>query len=330
MVRVADIALFPDTILHIVAQAQTTVTTSTDRVGVLHEVCQLMEARYPVTTLLRRIDGTTGHVALILHLEDPDTFGVTLRAALVMPAEHIAVVVTSISEMLTVASLNKLVVTTVDGSRHGSLGLSSLTHAEESLTGQDAGTVLIDAVLCLGLVDLRQVVHRIDQVGIDDSIHLGHGITGKVGTRLCLALSEQGHRSPQGHEHIIAVSTEELRLCLCGRIHIFSVNDDIRTVDDAVEGVPQLTDTTVLSIQRTVLIERHLYALCITRGTYVCSILPAAGKALLVAPTPEVGIFVMQTDDLCLDIGHICTIFREHLLVQIAVAAGSQSQGADS
>ena len=116
MVRVTDITLLVDTILHIVAQAQTAITTATDRVGIHHEVGQLVESGHPVTTLLRAVDGTTSHVAAILHLEHPDTLGVTFRTALVVPAEHIAVIVTGLTQILTVAFLNKLVVTAVDGS----------------------------------------------------------------------------------------------------------------------------------------------------------------------------------------------------------------------
>ena len=113
MVRVADITLLIDTILYIVAQAETSVTTSTDRVGILHTV-DLVEGCHPVTTLLGVVDGTTCHVAVVLHLEDPDTLSVTLRTALVVPAEHVTVVIASFCEILTITLRDQFVVTATD------------------------------------------------------------------------------------------------------------------------------------------------------------------------------------------------------------------------
>ena len=246
VVRVADVTLFPYTILHVVAQTQTTVTTTADRVGILHEVGQLVEGSHPVTALLRRIDRTTRNVAAVLHLEHPDTLLVTLRTALVAPTEHIAVVVAGIGEELTVALRDQFVVTTVDGSRHGSLCLGILTHAVESLTGQHPGTVLVDTVLRLGLVHLRQVGHGVVQVSRNHAVHLCHGVTSEVGARLGLALGDQGHRSPEGHQHVVGIGPEELCLALGGRIHTLGIDDDVCAVDDTIERCPKFADTTVL------------------------------------------------------------------------------------
>src|SRR5690606_10890479 len=72
VIAVPDIAVqsFPYRIFHEITQAQTSVSSSAQRVGIHHTV-PFVVGRLPHAAVLRVIDGSPGHIPVVFHFKGP-------------------------------------------------------------------------------------------------------------------------------------------------------------------------------------------------------------------------------------------------------------------